>query len=78
MASTGAGGEPKLASFAVPTVHFNADGWGPSSPPERYEKVPFAAFSKNDRLGKAADFGGYMRFQHRTYCRGGRCWEWRV
>ena len=32
--------------------------------------MPFASFSKVDRLGKAADFGGYTKYSHRRYGRG--------
>ena len=50
--------------FALPLVHFS-DAWGPSVLPTQYEKMPFATFSKSDRLGKCADFGGYLRYQQR-------------
>jgi hypothetical protein len=53
------------AAFALPTVHFNPAGWGPTTLPAQYESVPFASFSRTDRLGKCADFGGYLRFQGR-------------
>lgn len=44
--------------FAVPDIADNADGWGPSaeSIPPHLKDVPFAPFSKTDKLGKAADW----------------------
>ena len=40
------------------TCSANATGWGPtsSSLPLQFTNVPYASFSKTDRLGKAADF----------------------
>jgi hypothetical protein len=42
--------------YSVPELHDNNDGWGPSTVPERLAGIPFAPFSKNDKLGKAADW----------------------
>ncbi|KIZ06885.1 Eukaryotic translation initiation factor 3 subunit D-2, partial [Monoraphidium neglectum] len=44
--------------FAVPDISDNAEGWGPSSEsiPPHLKDVPFAPFSKTDKLGKAADW----------------------
>jgi hypothetical protein len=37
-------------------VEDNQEGWGPSTVPERLKDMPFAPFSKGDKLGKAADW----------------------
>ncbi|GBG00453.1 eukaryotic translation initiation factor 3 subunit D-like [Raphidocelis subcapitata] len=42
--------------YSVPELHDNSDGWGPSTVPEHLQGVPFAPFSKTDKLGKAADW----------------------
>jgi translation initiation factor 3 subunit D len=60
-----------MASFSVPKINVNAEGWGPTADniPEQFQDLPFAPFSKGD-LGKgfrAADFtasgSSYYRFQ---------------
>jgi len=47
-------------SFGVPQVAENLDGWGPdaSSVPSQLEHVPYAPFSKGDRVGRASDWTG--------------------
>lgn len=56
-----------MASFPLPEVHVNIEGWGPTTLPEKFVRLPFASFGKNDRLGRAADFSaskfGRGRFQ---------------
>lgn len=42
--------------YAVPEIQDNPEGWGPCSVPEHLKDVPFAPFSKGDKLGKAADW----------------------
>jgi hypothetical protein len=55
MASEAGGGG---APFPVPDVLANDDGWGPSaaSIPAHLVDVPFLPFSKNEKLGRCADF----------------------
>lgn len=50
--------------FEVPNVIENEEGWGPCSVPEQYKDVPYAPFSKNDKVGKASDWmnSGYSKF----------------
>ena len=50
--------------FSIPTLHDNVDGWGPCTVPEEYKDIPYAPFSKSDRLGKAADWInlGYQKY----------------
>lgn len=50
-----------LPRFSIPSVAFNAGGWGPMSLPERFASVPYAYFTKGDRLGKVADFTSRAR-----------------
>jgi translation initiation factor 3 subunit D len=43
-----------MASFTIPGIQDNDDGWGPSS--GQVEGVIYAPFSKGDKVGKCADF----------------------
>ncbi len=45
-------------AFAVPEVAENLEGWGPgpASVPSQLEHVPYAPFSKADRVGRASDW----------------------
>ncbi|GBG31930.1 Eukaryotic translation initiation factor 3 subunit D [Hondaea fermentalgiana] len=58
-----------MASFYLPEVHVNIEGWGPTTLPEKFVRLPFATFGKNDKLGRAADFSaskfGRGRFRDR-------------
>ncbi|TDH71680.1 hypothetical protein CCR75_004416 [Bremia lactucae] len=45
-----------MASYETPRVDVNVNGWGPTVLPEQFLNVPYAPFSKGDKLGKAADF----------------------
>lgn len=47
-------------AFGVPQVAENSDGWGPdaTSVPSQLEHVPYAPFSKGDRVGRASDWTG--------------------
>jgi translation initiation factor 3 subunit D len=42
--------------FAVPEIEDNTSGWGPLSVPKDFEDVPFAPFSKAEKIGRCADF----------------------
>jgi len=41
-----------MATFIPPQIQDNPNGWGPSDPPEQFKDLPYAPFSKGDRLGK--------------------------
>ena len=41
-----------MASFIPPRIQDNPNGWGPNDPPEQFKDLPYAPFSKGDRLGK--------------------------
>lgn len=47
-----------LAPFAVPIINDNDDGWGPppGPPNEKLAEIPYAPFSKSDKVGKSADW----------------------
>jgi hypothetical protein len=47
-------------AFGVPQVAENLDGWGPDAGavPSQLEHVPYAPFSKGDRVGRASDWTG--------------------
>ncbi|KAJ3180181.1 hypothetical protein HDU85_004184 [Gaertneriomyces sp. JEL0708] len=42
--------------FVLPVVQDHNRGWGPAQIPEEFADVPYAPFSKSDRLGKIADW----------------------
>eukprot|EP00178_Gracilaria_changii_P002869 TRINITY_DN1420_c0_g1_i1.p1 TRINITY_DN1420_c0_g1~~TRINITY_DN1420_c0_g1_i1.p1 ORF type:complete len:536 (+),score=72.94 TRINITY_DN1420_c0_g1_i1:211-1818(+) len=50
-----------MASFQLPDIHDNPDGWGPPMDlaPKKFQDMPYAPFSKSDRLGRAADWTSY-------------------
>lgn len=45
----------------MPVIHDNPDGWGPPMDlaPKKFQDMPYAPFSKSDRLGRAADWTAY-------------------
>eukprot|EP00210_Caulerpa_lentillifera_P003179 g3038.t1 len=45
-----------MAKFVVPEVVDNPEGWGPISEPGHLRNVPYAPFSKNEKICKAADW----------------------
>ncbi|KFB36211.1 AGAP002337-PA-like protein [Anopheles sinensis] len=49
---------PEVATFEVPQLQFNEDGWGPCELPEAFKDIPYQPFSKSDRLGKISDWTG--------------------
>jgi translation initiation factor 3 subunit D len=50
--------EPFLESQMTFTVDFNANTWGPSltSVPQGFQDIPYAPFSKSDKIGRVADW----------------------
>ncbi|KAI8375038.1 eukaryotic translation initiation factor 3 subunit D [Choanephora cucurbitarum] len=44
--------------FFLPTFHNSESGWGPSSAvtPEQFREIPYAPYSKADKLGRVADW----------------------
>lgn len=45
-----------MATFALPVLEQNSDGWGPTDVAPELKNVPFAPFSKSDKLGRASDW----------------------
>jgi len=45
--------------FVTPLVYVNPAGFGPTTLPERFMNVPFVTYSKWERLGRVANFGGF-------------------
>mmetsp|Transcript_24332 Transcript_24332/g.95782 ORF Transcript_24332/g.95782 Transcript_24332/m.95782 type:complete len:111 (+) Transcript_24332:176-508(+) len=47
-----------MVKFDPPNMSENVEGWGPALdiPPEKFRDMPYAPFSKSDRLGRAADW----------------------
>ncbi|GFR08616.1 eukaryotic translation initiation factor 3 subunit D [Trichonephila clavata] len=52
--------------FEPPVIQDNPNGWGPCSLPDQFKDMPYQQFSKNDRLGKVADWTGNT-YQDRRY-----------
>ena len=44
------------ANFKVPAVEDNADGWGPTTVPEQLEGIPYAPYTKSEKIGRISDF----------------------
>lgn len=57
-----------MLPYAVPDIQDNPDGWGPCTVPEHLKDLPFAPFSKSDKLGRAADWTqqAYQKYQGAT------------
>jgi hypothetical protein len=45
-------------SFTLPPIKDNSIGWGPASHvlPEQFRDIPYAPYSKGDKLGRIADW----------------------
>ncbi|GFS41868.1 eukaryotic translation initiation factor 3 subunit D [Nephila pilipes] len=52
--------------FKPPVIQDNPNGWGPCTLPDQFKDMPYQQFSKNDRLGKVADWTGNT-YQDRRY-----------
>jgi hypothetical protein len=47
----------KRSFILLPTIDDNAEGWGPSTIPEKFKDIPYySPYNKGDKLGKAADW----------------------
>ncbi|KAJ1548944.1 hypothetical protein HK405_012534 [Cladochytrium tenue] len=44
------------SSFQLPKINDNPTGWGPSTIPDFLTQIPYAPFSKSDRIGRIADW----------------------
>lgn len=55
-----------MALFNIPRIQDNPHGWGPSEAPEQFKDLPYAPFSKGDRLGKVSDWTG-ATYQDRRF-----------
>lgn len=53
-----------MALFSPPRIQDSQHGWGPCDAPEQFKDLPYAPFSKGDRLGKvnARDTGVLMAY----------------
>ncbi|PAA59777.1 hypothetical protein BOX15_Mlig010075g2, partial [Macrostomum lignano] len=52
--------------FGLLEVNDNPNGWGPYTLPERYRDMPYQPFSKDQRIGKVADWTGNI-YQDKRY-----------
>jgi translation initiation factor 3 subunit D len=57
------------AHFDAPLVVDNKDGWGPTDDTFQYKDMPYQPYSKNDQLGKIADWSGTAYGDKRNYNR---------
>lgn len=48
-----------MALFLPPKIQENPNAWGPCDPPEQFKDLPYAPFSKGDRLGKVSHTFAY-------------------
>jgi len=61
------------APFSLPAIAENSDGWGPVGIPSELEGMPYAPYSKSDKIGRIADWniqnlrGRQIEF-YRTLC----------
>lgn len=55
-----------MALFSPPKIQDSQHGWGPCDAPEQFKDLPYAPFSKGDRLGKVADWTG-ATYQDRRF-----------
>ncbi|PAA89477.1 hypothetical protein BOX15_Mlig010075g1 [Macrostomum lignano] len=55
-----------LPKFGLLEVNDNPNGWGPYTLPERYRDMPYQPFSKDQRIGKVADWTGNI-YQDKRY-----------
>jgi len=44
------------APFSLPAIEENSDGWGPRGIPRELEGMPYAPYSKSDKIGRIADW----------------------
>lgn len=53
-----------MASFKAPVINDNPEGWGPPMhlAPAKFQDMPYAPFSKSDKIGRAADWTSQSRF----------------
>eukprot|EP00958_Prasinococcus_capsulatus_P004332 scaffold401_cov399-Prasinococcus_capsulatus_cf.AAC.16 len=48
--------EPVLFDIGALHIAENAEGWGPTAQATKYDNLPYAPFSRSERVGKASDF----------------------
>ena len=74
-ASSASAAAPARAVVGFPPldVAINEGGWGPlaSSVPAGFSMLPFSAFSRGEKIGKAADFGNFLSMRQRGNFRRG-------
>ena len=51
-------GEESSASFVVPRINDNPDGWGPPAGAHQFNTVPYAPYYKGEKLGRISDWTG--------------------
>jgi len=51
-------GEESCTSFVVPKINDNPEGWGPPSGAHQFHTVPYAPFSKGEKLRGMSDWTG--------------------
>ncbi|EGC40576.1 eIF-3 zeta [Dictyostelium purpureum] len=55
-------------SLELPNVKSNPSGWGPITKLEKFTDIPYAPFSKGDKIGKCSDWNSNVRnYQRQNY-----------
>lgn len=57
-AAADAGESGEFATFEMPALQSNEDGWGPCVLSDTFRDMPYQPFSKSDRMGKISDWTG--------------------
>eukprot|EP01132_Coremiostelium_polycephalum_P006782 gene6782-8414_t len=55
-------------SLELPTIKSNPDGWGPIGTLAQFNDIPYAPFSKGDKIGKCSDWNASTKnYQRQNY-----------
>jgi len=54
-------------TFNLPDIFDNEEGWGPCPAPSKFKGVPFAPFSKSDRIGRVSDWNADRKRQQTRF-----------
>ncbi|EGG15049.1 eIF-3 zeta [Cavenderia fasciculata] len=52
-------------TFDISSIKSNPDGWGPTGSVEKFNDIPYAPFSKSEKIGKCSDWNSNMKIYQR-------------
>eukprot|EP01133_Synstelium_polycarpum_P004044 gene4044-4686_t len=52
--------------FDLSSVKSNTEGWGPTGSVDKFSELPYAPFSKSEKIGKCSDWNSNMKNYQRT------------